>query len=113
MATADRVHTGDIYNATAGGTVVANEIGVVGGRVGIAQHAAVSGDTVAYAISGVYTFPTASASTFASGAVCYWNTSSAVITATASGNTFAGFCEGQSTNQQDFVSVRLADPDVA
>lgn len=84
------IQRGDVIDYTAGSAVAAGDVITVGSGVGIAQYDIAAGETGAISITGVYEFPLA-AGPVGLGDELYWDASTGVATASATGNTRIGF----------------------
>lgn len=72
------VQNGDKMHVTLAGTVSSGDADVVGtGLIGVAETDGVSGDTIAYAISGVHYLPKVSGAVITQGEQVLWDVSAA------------------------------------
>jgi predicted RecA/RadA family phage recombinase len=58
------VQDGHRLNVVAGGTVTAGEVATIGDLIGVALNSGESGDTIVYALSGVWDIPRAAAEAY-------------------------------------------------
>lgn len=73
------VADGKTITITAGGTVTAGDVDVIGtGLVGVAQNSGVSGDSIVYAIEGVYRLAKITGA-IAAGDILDWDVSGAAV----------------------------------
>lgn len=82
--TAVKVQTGDIVDVVAGGTISVGDAVAFGTGVGVASADAVSGETYALQIEGVFQFTTVTANTFVLGTVVYLDNVGGVLATTTS-----------------------------
>ena len=79
---------GNTITVTAGATIVAGRLYLLGDHIGIALNGGVSGTPIVYDISGkVWLLGKAASEAWTVGAKLYWDATNFVLTTTASGNT--------------------------
>lgn len=92
--------SGNVVSYTAAAAVSIGDVIVQGNLVGIANHDAATGETVALDVTGVFTVPKDNSNLSSVGRPVYWDADgdpvggepgSGAFTATATGNTFAGW----------------------
>jgi len=92
--------SGNVVSYTAAAAVSIGDVIVQGNLVGIANHDAATGETVALDVTGVFTVPKDNSNLSSVGSPVYWDADgnpvdgevgSGAFTATATGNTFAGW----------------------
>lgn len=84
------VHAGEVLQVTVGADTNSGEPVVVGDRVGIAKTNMLAGETGSVEFCGVWRLPKVASGAIAQGKKVYL-TPGGSITATASGNTYAGW----------------------
>lgn len=71
---------GDAMDVVLAGTVAVNDVDVIGtALLGVAKTAGVSGDTIAYAIRGVYNIPKVSGADITQGEQVLWDVSAGAV----------------------------------
>lgn len=92
------VKPGNTTDIVAGGTVAVNDVDVIGtGRIGVATIAGESGDTIPYAVRGVWKLPKVSAAVIAQGEQVLWDSSAGAVdddaAVAAAGDFFCGYAD--------------------
>jgi len=90
------VKPGDVESVTLSGTVLVNDVDVIGtGKLGIALVAGVSGDVITYGIKGVYKLPKVTGAVITRGQLVYWDVSAGNVdddqATPAAGDFFCGY----------------------
>lgn len=102
------IQPGDTISIPAPTAVQSGQPVIAGDIRGIAQGDATSGSQVDVATSGVWTLPKVAADAFTLGAPVYWNSTSKLATATASGNTKLGVAVEAAAASTGTVKLRLS-----
>lgn len=97
------------------GYKVGNQVGVIGGitrdgQTVFSNQASAAGDIAIINLKGVFTMPKASGA-MAQGARLYWDDTEKELTATAAGNTFAGFAFLAAASDDTTVQCNLSGGD--
>lgn len=95
----------DYINST-GSKIAANTIIPFGSRIAVAGADIPAGEKGALVVEGVFELPKDSAAITA-GAEVYWNADDAVITATSTGNTLAGYAVDAAAEGDAKVLVKI------
>lgn len=106
------VSPGDTLAVVAGGTVAVNDVDVVGtGLLGVAKNSGVSGETIVYAIEGVYVLPKASAAVIAQGEQVLYDSSAGNVdddaAIPAAGDFLCGYAMEAAGNGVTEVAVKI------
>jgi predicted RecA/RadA family phage recombinase len=102
-----------VYNIAAPSALVSGDVISYAGKAAVytGLKGAASGDLVAVTTEGQFSFPSASATTFAVGAAVYWDISEEEATAAASGDFLLGFAVLAKVDGQTSVLVALNEFD--
>jgi len=84
------IQPGDVVDIVAAGTLAAGAGLVVGTMFGVVMEAAVNGQRVALALTGVFDLPKTAGQTPAVGAAVYWDAGAGNVTTSSAGNTKIG-----------------------
>ena len=114
MAQATYIQVGREIDYTPGGAVVAGQVVVQANLVGIAKTAIAANTLGALSVSGIFDVEQ-NAEAIPAGAAVYWDdngtpvggTATGCATATASGNTFMGFCQALTANTDATARIAL------
>jgi predicted RecA/RadA family phage recombinase len=103
------VQDGDFITATAGATITAGQLVVIGSLFGVAQDSVASGAQYTAALEGVFTLAKATGASTgpAQGAPVYRISASNLVTAASSGNTLCGYAFEAAADGASTVRVRL------
>lgn len=101
------IQEGEVITITAGATITSGSGVLVGAMVGVAVKDAVSGDSLAVRLKGVFELPKTSGDNIAVGAAVYWNNTAKEITSTSAGNTAAGYAMAAAGAGVTKISVKL------
>jgi len=90
------VTKGDVEEVTLGGTVLVDDVDVIGtGKIGVAHSAGVSGDKIVYGIKGVYKLPKVTGAVITKGQRVLWDVSAGNVdddqATPAAGDFFCGY----------------------
>ena len=106
---ASTVQSGDYLDYTAGSTIAAGDVVVIGSLVGVAPRPIANGDTGVVAVEGVYSVPKhssgANSETIAAGAQVKWYATSGVATTVTGVN--MGYAVAQAVTGASTVNVKL------
>lgn len=105
------VADGNTVTFAAGGTIASGDVDSMGDMVGVAQNAATSGESVVYAIEGVYLVAKATGAAWAVGDKVNFDTSAGNFTASATAAagdvTAAGVCMEAAASGATTAKVKL------
>ncbi len=110
-----QVQGGTTLTVVAGGTVAVNDVDVVGtGKIGIAQKAGVSGDSIPYAVEGVHNLPKVSAAVITQGQQVLWDVSAGAVdddqATPATGDFLCGIAWETKGNGVTSIAVKINEP---
>lgn len=97
---------GERIDHVASADLAANEIVVIGARIGVAGADIASGEKGAVYVEGVFKMPKASGAITA-GALVYWDATNKCITTTSTDNTLAGFATEAAASGDETVFVKI------
>ena len=104
----NQVQDGDVITVTAPYTVTSGQGCQVGTALfGVASHDAASGAALELQLEGVYDVTALSTDTAAVGDLLYWDNTNKRLTATASGNTLAGFAVAAAGSGVASVNIKI------
>lgn len=98
---------GERIDHVASADLAANEIVVIGKRIGVAGADIASGAKGALYVEGVFKMPKASSEAITAGAEVYWDATNKCITATSTDNTKAGFATEAAAAADEIVLVKI------
>jgi predicted RecA/RadA family phage recombinase len=106
------VTKGDVEEVTLGGTVLVDDVDVIGtGKIGVAHSAGVSGEKIVYGIKGVYKIPKVSAAVITKGQKVLWDASAGAVdddlATPAAGDFFCGYAFESAGNGVTEIAVDI------
>ncbi|WP_424138660.1 DUF2190 family protein [Roseomonas chloroacetimidivorans] len=101
------LHQGDTIDVLATGPVVSGSFQIVGKIFGFAESDAVSGQTYALKVKGVFEAAKA-AGAITAGQALYWDAAASNFTTTATSNTFVGVAAAAAATGDTTVKLRLS-----
>lgn len=103
------VQNGEAMRVTAGATITAGQLVVIGSLFGVAQASVASGQEYTANLTGVYRLAKATGASTgpAQGAPVYRISASNLVTAASSGNTLCGYAWRAAADGDSTVEVRL------
>ncbi len=112
MAQATYRQVGKVINFAndSGSDIALSDIIVLNDRVVIAADAIADGENGAVDTEGVFVFPVASAGAIDAGTHMYYDSDNEVVTATASGNTYAGVLVEDKADTATEAYIKLEPP---
>lgn len=103
----NKILSGETITITAGGTITSGQAVLVGSVLGVAVESAVSGESVAVQLEGVFTLPILGTDTPAVGAKLYWDAGNSRLTTTVGSNTEAGIAFAAKATGITTVRIKL------
>lgn len=93
--------------AAAGTKIEANEILVVGTKIGVAGCDIAPGETGSVHVEGVFAMPLKASTSVNLGAAVYWDATNKEITTTSTNNTLAGYAAAAAASGDETVLVKI------
>jgi predicted RecA/RadA family phage recombinase len=108
MMAKNYVQEGDVLAFTAGGAAIASgAVVLMGKRIGIALADIAANGTGTVSVTDVWTVAKLATDVVAQGDLLYWDAANSRLTATASGNTLAGFAAAPAGNGATTVNIKI------
>lgn len=101
------IQEGDVLTYTAVAAVVSGAVVVIGKRIAIALGDIAAGETGSIAPAGVFSLPKLGTDAVGQGDLLYWDAANNRLTATAGGNTLAGFAAADAAAGAGFVNIKI------
>ena len=103
------VQEGDVidYANASGSTITSGTTVLIGARLGVALADIANGATGSVQVEGVFTIAKLGTDNVAAGALLYWDNTNKRLTATASGNTLAGFAVAAAGSGVASVNIKI------
>ena len=103
------VQEGDVidYANASGSTIISGTPVLIGARLGVALADIANGATGSVQVEGVFTIAKLGTDNVAAGALLYWDNTNKRLTATASGNTLAGFAVAAAGSGVASVNIKI------
>lgn len=100
---------GDILNYTNGGgsTIASGAVVLIGKRIGVAIADIAPSATGSLAMEGVWSIAKLGTDNVSQGDILYWDAANSRLTATASGNTQAGFAAAAAGSGATTVAIKI------
>lgn len=101
------IQPGHVLTIFAPAAVLAGQVVIAGGIIGIASADAASGAQVDVETVGVWRLPKVGVNDFTIGAVVYWDAATKLATTTSSGNTAIGHAVASAASGTAHVAVKI------
>jgi predicted RecA/RadA family phage recombinase len=101
------VYSGEKIDLAAPGVVTSGLPIMLGALFGVCQNAAKEGEDLVVITQGVFDLPKTSAQAWTVGQKVYWDSTNAVVSSTATGNTLIGVAIEVASNPSSIGRVRL------
>ena len=102
------IQEGETMNFTAGATVVAGQMVLVGGTVGVAVNDVANGAVGVIATQGVFEVAKEGSDVVAQGVILYYNATNGTATVTVGSNKVIGYAWTAALSTDTLVQVRLS-----
>lgn len=101
------IQVGDVLDVLLTADTVSGDVVVSGDFAGVASTSALSGDTIAVAVTGVYALPKAAGAGITAGKRLHWDSTAKTVTTTATGNVQVGYAVAAAASDAATVNVKL------
>lgn len=102
------IQEGDVLPYTAGGTAIASgAVALIGKRLAVALGDIAPNDTGSVSVTGVWSISKLSTDVIGIGDLLYWDAANSRLTATAAGNTLAGYAAAAAGNGVTTVNIKI------
>lgn len=101
------IQPGEVMDYVAGANISSGQVVVVGARIGVAINDIANGATGSLQVTGVHEIAKLSSDNVAQGAMLYWDNTNSRLTATASGNTLAGYAFAAAGSGATTIRIKI------
>lgn len=101
------IQPGEVIDYTAGGSISAGAVVLIGKRIGVALNDMSNGDVGAVQMTGVWELTKVTADVVTQGALLYWDSTASKLTTTVGTNTLAGYAFAAAGSSDTTVKIKI------